>query len=124
MNHFAAAYYLIDIAGALLAVAIGWATARFLKVRTIKEIVSTANETINLYEAKDKAQELKIDELEAKIDGLVSQVTTLQSSLDKAMAQNELLQKLLLKAGEGSVEIPQREPTNGSDSTASQGSSN
>lgn len=118
MTHLAATYYLIEIFGLLMAILVGWGTARLFKTKTIKDIVSTANDTINLYEAKDKAQEMKIDELEGKIDGLVSQVATLQSSLDKALAQNELLQKLLLKAGEGDVTLPVGEPPVGSNESS------
>ena len=124
MTHLAAVYYLIEILGLGLAILVGWGTARVFKTKSIKDIVETATTTIDLYEKKDKAQENKIDELETKIDNLESKIDSLQESLNRALAQNDLLQSLLLKAGVDSVKIPLREPTVGSNESPAPSNTN
>lgn len=115
--------YLLSGVGALgLSALVGLFTWRLFKTKAIKDIVDTANATLNLYEKKDQAQENKIDELETKIDNLESKIDNLQSALDRALAQNELLQTLLLKAGVDSVSLPLGIPSHGSDESSTEGS--
>jgi peptidoglycan hydrolase CwlO-like protein len=108
-------YYLVAVGTLIVSVLTGWASGRLFKTKTIKDIVTTANDTINLYEARETALEDKIDSLEAKIDLLTRNSEVLQASLQKALAQNEILQNLLMRTGVVNVSLPTGVQTVGPD---------
>jgi hypothetical protein len=90
MAHIPDIYYLISIGTLLIASGTGWASGRLFKTKTIKDIVETANSTINLYEARETA-------LEEKVDGLTAEVAQLSVNLVAAQAESKALRELLIK---------------------------
>ena len=96
--------YVVSVVGAslfglLVAGATGWFVSKLFRGSTIKEITSTANEIIELYDNK-------LDILEKDLQSAREEIREMHTALARLKDRNELLEELLLKAGAANVQIP------------------
>jgi peptidoglycan hydrolase CwlO-like protein len=83
------AMFIFGIGTVIVALRIGAVSSKVLSGKSVQEVVNSANAIIEMYEKH-------VGALESEVNGLRTQVASLESKLDETLKHNEALQKLLM----------------------------